>query len=122
MSAIFQRFCQYQDTLRNNITISSPGRSLEDDGILWLAGSTGADEAINGQGNALNEMVGIFSDTGNNLSGGQWQKIAITRALYRDNACIYILDEPTAALDPIAENELYQNFGEAAKGRTCVYI
>ena len=122
VSAIFQRFCQYQDTLRNNITISSPGRSLEDDGILWLAGSTGADEAINGQGNALNEMVGIFSDTGNNLSGGQWQKIAITRALYRDNACIYILDEPTAALDPIGEANIYRNFRQLTGDKTTILI
>lgn len=122
MSAIFQRFCQYQDTLRNNITISSPGRSLEDDGILRLAGSTGADEAINGQGNALNEMVGIFSDTGNNLSGGQWQKIAITRALYRDNACIYILDEPTAALDPIGEANIYRNFRQLTGDKTTILI
>ena len=122
VSAIFQRFCQYQDTLRNNITISSPGRSLEDDGILRLAGSTGADEAINGQGNALNEMVGIFSDTGNNLSGGQWQKIAITRALYRDNACIYILDEPTAALDPIGEANIYRNFRQLTGDKTTILI
>lgn len=122
VSAIFQRFCQYQDTLRNNITISAHGRSVEDDRILWLAGSTGADEAINGQDNALDEMVGIFSDTGNNLSGGQWQKIAITRALYRDNACIYILDEPTAALDPVGEANIYRNFRQLTGDKTTILI
>ena len=55
------------------------------------------------------------------FSGGEKQKMLFARALYKD-APLLVLDEPTAALDPIAENELYQNFGEAAKGRTCVYI
>lgn len=122
VSAIFQRFCQYQDTLRNNITISSLGRAMEDERIMRLAKSTGADEAIRSQGNALDEMVGIFSDSGNNLSGGQWQKIAITRALYRDNACIYILDEPTAALDPIGEASLYRNFRQLTGDKTTILI
>lgn len=77
---------------------------------------------IRSQGNALDEMVGIFSDSGNNLSGGQWQKIAITRALYRDNACIYILDEPTVALDPIGEASLYRNFRQLTGDKTTILI
>lgn len=122
VSAIFQTFCQYQDTLRNNITISDPGRAQDDDEIMNLATGTGADEMIKGQKNTLDEMVGIFSDRGNNLSGGQWQKIAITRALYRKKACVYILDEPTAALDPLGEANIYRNFGQLTGDKTTILI
>lgn len=122
VSAIFQTFCQYQDTLRNNITLSDPGYLQDDAGIMSLAASTGADEMIRNQENALDEVVGIFSDTGNNLSGGQWQKIAITRALYRQNACIYILDEPTAALDPLGEANIYRNFRQLTGNKTTILV
>lgn len=122
ISAIFQTFCQYQDTLRNNITISDPGRAQDDEEIMNLAAGTGADEMIKGQKNTLDEMVGIFSDMGNNLSGGQWQKIAITRALYRKKACVYILDEPTAALDPLGEANIYRNFGQLTGDKTTILI
>lgn len=122
ISAIFQTFCQYQDTLRNNITISDPGRAQDDDEIMNLATGTGADEMIKGQKNTLDEMVGIFSDRGNNLSGGQWQKIAIIRALYRKKACVYILDEPTAALDPLGEANIYRNFGQLTGDKTTILI
>lgn len=122
ISVIFQAFCQYQDTLRSNITISDPGRSGEDAEILALAQDTGAYEAISDQEKALDEMVGIFSEKGNNLSGGQWQKIAITRALYRRNACVYILDEPTAALDPLGEANIYRNFRQLTGNKTTILI
>lgn len=122
ISVIFQTFCQYQDTLRSNITISDPGRSGEDQKILALAQDTGAYETISDQEKALDEMVGIFSEKGNNLSGGQWQKIAITRALYRRNACVYILDEPTAALDPLGEANIYRNFRQLTGDKTTILI
>lgn len=122
ISVIFQTFCQYQDTLRSNITISDQGRSGEDQEILALAQDTGAYETISDQEKALDEMVGIFSEKGNNLSGGQWQKIAITRALYRRNACVYILDEPTAALDPLGEANIYRNFRQLTGDKTTILI
>ncbi|MCL2776254.1 MAG: ABC transporter ATP-binding protein/permease [Oscillospiraceae bacterium] len=122
LSVIFQYFCQYQDTLRNNIAISDPSRAGKDDEILELARQTGADEIIKNQENSLEEMIGIFSDEGNNLSGGQWQKVAITRALFRKNARVYILDEPTAALDPIAEANIYRNFASLTGDKTTILI
>jgi len=70
----------------------------------------------------LDEMIGSFSEDGNNASGGQWQKIAITRAAYRDKARIMILDEPTAALDPISEANIYKNFTELTGDRTAILI
>jgi ABC-type multidrug transport system fused ATPase/permease subunit len=122
MSVIFQSFCQYQDTLRNNITISDPTRSGEDKAILTLAKQTGTDEVISEQNNTLDEVIGMFSNEGKNLSGGQWQKVAITRALFRKNARVYILDEPTAALDPIAEANIYRNFASLTGDKTTILI
>lgn len=70
------------------------------------------------------EYTGIVrhvDDNGIELSGGEKQKVALARALYKD-APIIILDEPTAALDPISENQLYQNYAELTKGKTSIYI
>ena len=81
-----------------------------------------SDEVISEQENALDEIIGIFSNEGKNLSGGQWQKVAITRALFRKNARVYILDEPTAALDPIAEANIYRNFASLTGDKTTILI
>ena len=62
-----------------------------------------------------------FDEDGTELSGGQKQKVAISRALYR-NAPIVILDEPTAALDPVAEYEIYRQFNTLVGGKTAIYI
>ena len=62
-----------------------------------------------------------FDEKGTELSGGQKQKTAISRALYRD-APIVILDEPTAALDPVAEYEIYRQFNTLVGGKTAIYI
>ena len=62
-----------------------------------------------------------FDEHGTELSGGQKQKTAISRALYKD-APIIILDEPTAALDPVAEYEIYRQFYQLVKGKTAIYI
>ena len=64
----------------------------------------------------------MFSNEGKNLSGGQWQKVAITRALFRKNARVYILDEPTASLDPMAEANIYRNFASLTGDRTTILI
>jgi ABC-type multidrug transport system fused ATPase/permease subunit len=130
LSVIFQYFCQYQDTLRSNITVSDPARAYADTEILRLARQTGADEVIKNKrmtenadaSAALDEEIGIFSESGNNLSGGEWQKVAITRALFRQNARVYILDEPTAALDPMAEANIYRNFAALTGDKTAILI
>lgn len=122
ISAVFQDFARYEATLRENITISAPRKPSDDGVIRGLAQRTGAWDFIAEQENGLDEVVGVFSETGNNLSGGQWQKIALTRCAYRDDANIMVLDEPTAALDPLAEAELYRNFAALTGERTTILI
>jgi ABC-type multidrug transport system fused ATPase/permease subunit len=87
-----------------------------------IASKTGIDEVILNYDKGLNEVIGTFSEKGTNLSGGQWQKVAITRALYHGDARMYILDEPVAALDPISEESLYKNFAEITGDKTTLLI
>ena len=65
-------------------------------------------------------MKGVYDD-GVDFSGGEMQKLVLARAVYK-NGAILILDEPTAALDPIAENRLYQQYNELTRGKTSIYI
>jgi len=130
LSAVFQDFARYETTIRANIEISDLARVAADNQIRGgsdeqlrrAAESTGAWEFIEEQPEGLDEVVGSFSPSGNNLSGGQWQKIALTRCMYREDAKIMILDEPTAALDPVAEAELYRHFTDIIGDRTTILI
>jgi ABC-type uncharacterized transport system ATPase subunit len=94
MSAVFRDFARYEATIRENITVSDTNRRADTEELTQLAKRTGAWEFIEHQPSGFDEVVGSFSATGNNLSGGQWQKIALTRCAYREDAKIMILDEP----------------------------
>ena len=122
ISAVFQDFGKYETSLRDNITVSDSNKEATSEQLKALAEETGAYDFIKSQPHGFDEIVGSFNEEGNNLSGGQWQKIAITRAAYRDRARIMILDEPTAALDPIAEANLYRNFAQLTGDRTTILI
>ena len=122
ISVVFQDFCHYEDTLRENIIISDRERPSSDTEIEDLARHIGAEDVIAQQKDGLDEIVGLFSEKGNNLSGGQWQKVAILRAAYRKNARLMILDEPTAALDPMAEANLYTAFSRLTGDKTAILI
>lgn len=69
-----------------------------------------------------NTMLGKWFDGGQQLSNGQWQKIALARALMRDEARILVLDEPTASLDPRAEYEIFNQFSRLTTGRTVILV
>jgi ABC-type multidrug transport system fused ATPase/permease subunit len=122
LSAVFQDFARYETTIRENIVVSDSRRHATDEALRALTERTGAWEFIAPQPNELDEVVGTFSPSGNNLSGGQWQKVALTRCAYREDAKIMVLDEPTAALDPLAEAELYRNFADLTGDRTTILI
>jgi len=122
ISVIFQDFAHYEASLRENITVSDSSQALSDDAIMELAKKIHVEDVIEEQANGLDSLLGHLSRKGNDLSGGQWQKIALLRAVYRSNTSIMILDEPTAALDPLAEAELYRNFTQITGDRTTLLI
>lgn len=121
-AAVFQDFCHYEGTIRENIEASETGFTMDEKELLQLLRQANIDDLVNRQPNGADEEIGKFSKTGNNLSGGQWQRIALARALYRRNTQLMILDEPTAALDPLAEAELYKNFAGMTAGKTTLLI
>ena len=122
ISVVFQGFGRYETTIRENITIADGTKKASDEELWTYAKNTGAYDFIKEQPQQFDEEIGTFSKTGNNLSGGQWQKIAMTRAVYRDQARVLILDEPTAALDPVAEAELYRQFSTLTGTKTAIFI
>ncbi|MBR2407793.1 MAG: ABC transporter ATP-binding protein [Lachnospiraceae bacterium] len=122
VSVVLQDFGRYNDSLRNNVTISDEEKEKSDKEILELARKLNVMDVIESQENGLDEMIGAFSAESNDLSGGQWQKVAILRAAYRDNASIMILDEPTSALDPLAEAQIYRDFSKLTGERTTILV
>jgi len=122
VSVVFQDFAHYEASLRENITVSEKHRNASDEEIMELLKKINVNDVVEEQPNGLDELVGSFSEKANNLSGGQWQKISIARAAYRQNAKIMILDEPTSALDPVAEAQLYRNFASLTGDKTTILI
>lgn len=121
-AAVFQDFCHYEGTLRENIEASELEPVADAKTLDLLLQEANLQDMVDGQPGGLDEEIGQFSKTGNNLSGGQWQRVALARALYRRNTKLMILDEPTAALDPMAEAQLYRNFAEMTAGKTTLLI
>lgn len=122
ISVVFQDFAHYEDTLRKNITVSAPEKHCDDKELFQLLDTIHLDSVIRQQKLGLDSPIGSFSENSNNLSGGQWQKIALARAAYRDQGHVMILDEPTSALDPMAEAQLYQDFASLTGDKTTLLI
>ena len=120
LSVVFQDFKLFGYSLDENIKIG--GGEYKDDSLDNIYKLSGISDWVNGmseKGNTL--MSKDFDENGVEPSGGQAQKVAIARALYRD-APIVILDEPTAALDPVAEYEIYNRFNDLISNKTAIYI
>lgn len=117
MSAVFQNFGKYGLTVEENIRISAPGSGCGVEGAAETSGFCMSGPSFaEGFGTLLSRDFG-----GVDLSGGQWQRLAIARGIYKENACIF-LDEPTSAIDPFEEASLYQTFGQLAQGRTMFLV
>lgn len=120
ISGVFQKFQRYQMTMRDNIGISDVGKSTNDhilDKVCIQAG-------INKNNSSLKEGYETMLSRefgGVDLSGGQWQRLAISRSFFRKHNVI-ILDEPTAAIDPVEETKIYNRFVEISKGKTSLIV
>lgn len=122
-SVLFQNFVQYPLTLRENIALSDLNAKDNDNGIKTALIQSGVyDELQPKLENGLDSyMTRQFDDKGTELSRGQWQKVALSRAYFK-NAPIVIFDEPSAALDAEAEDRIFRNFEEIAEGKTGIMI
>lgn len=116
-SAVFQDYGKYSFTLRENIAFGELSK-LHDDDALRLALKQGLADGINED---LDANLGKIENDGVDLSGGQWQRIAIARCC-ASNSTFVILDEPTAALDPLAECRIYESFAQVMRGRGSIMI
>ena len=117
ISSVFQKFCRYSMTLGENIRISDMSSHHSEEKLHQVCEDAGV---VPGWAGGMGGMLGREFG-GAEVSGGQWQRIAIARGMYRSNSLL-ILDEPTAALDAIAENELYQRYNELTRNRTSLFI
>lgn len=122
LSVVFQDFQSYQMTLRENLAIGGLEAMDKDEKLMEALKLAGAGELISGEGGkGLDRSLGKLDEDGQDLSGGQWQKIAMARALVSDAEYV-VLDEPAAALDPVAESRMYENFAEILRQRGTVMI
>ncbi|MCS6803363.1 MAG: ABC transporter ATP-binding protein [Chloroflexota bacterium] len=121
IGALFQDFAAFQLTARENIGFGQLERLRDDEAIARAAKRAGADQVIAALPAGYDTTLGKWFEGGHQLSGGEWQKIALARAFMRD-AEILILDEPTASLDAQAEFELFQRLRLLASGRIAIFI
>ncbi len=122
IGVVFQDFNQYQLTLRENVGLGSLDHLADEPRIERAVSEGGAEEVVTAVPGGLDAQLGRWFKDGVELSGGQWQKIALARAFMREQADILVLDEPTAALDAEAEHAVFQRFRSLSKGRTTIVI
>jgi ATP-binding cassette subfamily B protein len=118
---LFQDYVTYQFTARENIGVGRVERLDDTPAIAEAASKSGAAGVIEALPEGYETVLGKWFDGGVNLSGGEWQKVALGRAFMRE-AQILILDEPSAALDAKAEYELFSRLQQLAHGRTAIFI
>ncbi|MBV9083327.1 MAG: ABC transporter ATP-binding protein [Acidobacteriaceae bacterium] len=121
IGVIFQDFMRYEMTARENIAVGRIERLEDGENIRGAAEKSLADEVIGKLPLGYDQMLGRRFEGGVDLSGGEWQKLALARAYLRD-AQVLILDEPTAALDARAEYEVFQRFSELTEGKMALFI
>ena len=119
-SVVYQDFARYSIPLKDNIKL---GNVLTDDDerLKESINNISLDEAVGKLPDGVNTWLGKIKEEGVDLSGGEWQKVAIARNLYSGRP-VSILDEPTAALDPVAESNIYEMFGRISAAKSTIFI
>lgn len=122
VSCTFQTFGHYAMSVADNIRVGDLFRDYSDADIVEAARLSGAYEFITQLKDGFQTHLSNYKNGGVELSGGEWQKLAMTRAILKRDARVLILDEPTAALDPMAEAKLYEDFHKITEHKTTILI
>ncbi|MGH4125079.1 MAG: ABC transporter ATP-binding protein [Clostridium sp.] len=120
-SVVYQDFARYYISFKDNILLGNTNKHENLDNLYKAIDIIDLNEAVNTLPNGINSILGKIKSEGVDLSGGQWQRVAMARAIVSP-ATLRILDEPTAALDPISESNIYEKFEEISKGETTIFI
>lgn len=122
-TAVFQDYANYAFTVRENVTLSDFESEKDEVRVREACSMSGVDRILPKWKKGLDSfLTKQFEEDGEELSGGEWQKIAIARAFFRKNSSVIILDEPTSALDPESEHSMFLRFSELCEGRTAFFI
>lgn len=121
IGALFQDFIKYQFTFRENVAFGNLEEKDKEELLKAAISKSGAADYLKNLPDGLDQVLGKMFDGGIDLSGGQWQKLALARAFFR-NAPILILDEPTSAIDAKAEYEIFENVQKLQKDKTVIII
>jgi ATP-binding cassette subfamily B protein len=121
IGVLFQDYASYELSVRENVMMGRPDSGGDDDQVLEALRNSRSEWLVKKMPNGLDSKVGRLFEGGHDLSGGEWQRLALARIMYRD-ADIWILDEPTSSLDPEAEAAIFAELKENLKGRIGIVI
>lgn len=121
ISVLFQDYLKFEGSLLENVQIGDIDKKINTKEIERSLKSAGVDFFIKDEQYCYDKTLGTWFDNGSQISGGQWQKIALSRAYYKD-AHVYFLDEPSSALDVEAELKVFDSFFEQSKNKIGIYI
>jgi len=121
IGVLFQDYASYELTIRENVAMGRPEGVVNDERVMEALRDSRSEGLMKKMPNGLDSKVGRLFEGGHDLSGGEWQRLALARIMYRD-ADIWILDEPTSSLDPEAEAGIFAELKENLKGRIGIVI
>ncbi|PNT90932.1 ABC transporter ATP-binding protein [Clostridium thermosuccinogenes] len=119
-SVVYQDFAKYYISLKDNVALGNILK-MDYDKVREALKTVELTEAVEKLPNGIDTYLGKIKEKGVDMSGGEWQRLAIARTLV-SSAPVYILDEPTASLDPVAESNVYEMFGRVSAGRSTIFI
>jgi ATP-binding cassette subfamily B protein len=121
IGVLFQDYASYELTVRENVVMGRPGGTIDDERVMEALRDARSEWLLRKMPKGLDAKVGRLFEGGHDLSGGEWQRLALARIMYRD-ADIWILDEPTSSLDPEAEAGIFAELKENLRGRIGIVI
>lgn len=121
IGVLFQDYASYELSVRENVMMGWPYDKADDERVMKALRDSRSEWLVKKMANGLDSKVGRLFEGGHDLSGGEWQRLALARIMYR-NADIWILDEPTSSLDPEAEAAIFAELKENLKGRIGIVI